>query len=269
MQQVKILSPGEMKKLTAACNRLFRIESGTRISTSYWEDGCTYNGKIVGISSTNLKIEFDDGEIHTLPRKYIRVGNDYRERDFIDILMTTALDFRMNVSVVGKAVEHFRQRYPFRSTTIGTLATVMKRYPNSRVGNTELAQELWGNRHWSRAKFLRTLVERFSSEGVTNYRGLVKWLKKHDFDKDVKGKFKTKEHSIGLVIFKWLCLRSGLPAVKADVHVLKFVKQAIGRRPSPRVATSSLDTIAVILKRPHHELDSSIWHTMRDGRAKR
>src|SRR5262249_7947154 len=143
-------------------------------------------------------------------------GKDYRCDDFIENLMYTALDFRMDAEkVVMPSIYHFRRVHGLKN--FAALERLLTSYPNTKRGNQALALDLWGHRHWTRAGLLRALVSRFADEKVRTQNGLRKWLKKVDFEKHVKGKFKTRYHSIGPVLFNWLRLRCGFPMVKTDV----------------------------------------------------
>jgi hypothetical protein len=194
--------------------------------------------------------------------KRLAPGPDYRMDDYIHNLIITVLDFQLNVQVVNSAFARFRKRHQFKR--VGKLRTLLAQYPNSKKGNLALSQELWGYNLWTRAKFLRMIVEEFDSRSIKGQESLVRWLKRVKFDREIKGQFRTKEHSMGLAIFSWLQLRCGLPTVKPDVHVLNFVRQSIGRKVSPEIARQALNLIAKRLKVPPYRLDAAIWHLMRD-----
>jgi hypothetical protein len=93
----------------------------------------------------------------------------------------------------------------------------------------------------------------------------VDWLRQADFERDVKGQFRTAEHSIGITIFNWLALRSGGSTIEPDVHVLRFVETVIGRRPSPEETITALRKLANELGMKPFRLDSAIWHIQRHG----
>src|SRR4051812_7882183 len=96
-------------------------------------------------------------------------------------------------------MDRFRENH--QDVDIHQLKRVLKNFPNTQKGNRELAQTLWRNNHWTRAKFLRMLVSCFDEMGITNQKSLTDWLRQADFDRDVKGQFKTAEHSMGITIF--------------------------------------------------------------------
>ena len=71
-----------------------------------------------------------------------------------------------------------------------------------------------------------------------------------------EGKIRTKEHSMGYAIFKWLQLRLGVNTVKPDVHVKKFVSNCIGRKAKDEETVEAV----VIAKRSHACLPAGCGH---------
>jgi hypothetical protein len=143
-----------------------------------------------------------------------------------------------------------------------------RQYPDTKRGNMDLARELWGNRHWTRAEFLRELIRAFRQRGVHNQRTLLKWLEPAEgptqhtqdfFDSRVKGKFKTGRHSVGRVLFDWLRLRCGQDAIKADLRVRRFVDSAVQRTVSADVAADALMRLSKKLKVKPYQVDSIVW----------
>ncbi len=169
-------------------------------------------------------------EIQKLRTKCNQLGDgpDYRVNDYVTNLLNTVLDFQMNVGTVASAMDHYENTHGYR--THKKLMEIINRYPNTKKGNLELANDLWGNNHWSRAKFLRKLMKEFESRGIKGQQSLKRWITNADFEKDIKGKFKTKEHSIGIALFQWLRLRLGVDTVKPDVHIVNFVADSIDRK---------------------------------------
>jgi hypothetical protein len=213
------------------------------------------------------------GRCHTISAKELQLlrkacnnledGPDYRVNDYVENLMLTVLDFQMDAAtVLTKSLAHFRVRYGFKR--VHNLKALMVTYPNTRDGNIALAMSLWGYRHWTRAKFLRAIIAGLESEGVRGQKSLKRWLKTTEFDRDIKGRFKTAEHSIGITLYQWLRLRCGFPAIKADLHVLRFVEAAIGRTASPTEVGDGLVKIAEETKRKPYRLDAAIWHFQHD-----
>ncbi len=193
---------------------------------------------------------------------------DYRCNDYIENLLLTAMDFQVPAfAVATKAVKYFKKEHGF--TNIKQLKRLLAKYPNTKRGNRCLANILWNNRHWTRARFLRTLVSEFEKRRVKDQRSLVRWLEKSTFEEHVEGKFRTarrghwspgRDHSLGYVLYNWLLLRCGFDTVKADSHVLNFVANAVGRTVSKQETTDALTDIAHSLHRRPYQLDAAIWH---------
>ncbi|HYU12550.1 MAG TPA: hypothetical protein VEK82_08235 [Stellaceae bacterium] len=204
-------------------------------------------------------------EIKTLRTACDRLpdGRDYRKRqvnDYIENLMLTVLDFQMRAEkTVNNAVAYFRERH-HRIKTHQALAALLNQFEDSEAGNRALAVSLWNNNHWTRAKFLRVIVNGFQRHGITDQRSLVRWLKSAHFESDVRGKFRADRHGIGYVIFQWLRLRCGFDTVKPDRRILAFVENVIGRKVRPEECISALTNIAEDLGRKAYLLDSAIWH---------
>lgn len=193
-------------------------------------------------------------------------GPDYRNSVYAENLILTVLDFQMNVIAVNRALNHYRRKVGYRSHS--ALKNVVDGFPNTKRGNEKLASYLWSNNMWTRAKFLRILLDEFAARGIRGQKSLKRWLESADFDRDVKHQFRLsspKNHSVGFALFHWLCLRCGIDTIKPDVHILNFVENAIGRRPTPMEAVRDLMRIAKRQSRKGYRLDSAIWHAQRDG----
>jgi len=189
-------------------------------------------------------------------------GPDYRCDHYVDNLINTVLDFQMKVETVDSAMKYFKNNH--RVNSHRGLKALLSKYPNTKKGNTDLANFLWNNNHWSRSKFLRLLMDRFEKKGVKGQKSLERWVKNADFKKDVQGQFKTEEHSIGYTLFHWIRLRCGVDTVKPDVHILNFVSDVIGRKVAAKETVSALKRIAKESKRKAHRLDAAIWHYQRE-----
>ena len=153
-------------------------------------------------------------------------GPDYRMSNYAMNLINTALDFMSNVETVNSAMSYYQENIGYSSHR--GLKGVVDQFLDTKRGNMQLAQHLWCNNMWTRAKFLRVLLQQFEIRGVRGQRSLARWLRNADFERDIKGQFKSREHSIGIALFHWLCLRCGIDTIKPDTHVLKFVADAIG-----------------------------------------
>lgn len=176
-----------------------------------------------------------------------------------------AIDFQMDSKVVVASINYFNNTHGAKSHK--KLRSLIDAFPNTKKGNIDLALFLWGYKHWTRAKFLRKIIEFFEQHGVRGQKSLNKWVLAADFERDVKGRIKTEEHSIGFALFHWMQLRHGSNTVKPDVHVLNFVENAIGRRPSNVEAVAGLTSAANSLGRKAARLDAAIWHFQRDQRV--
>ena len=193
----------------------------------------------------------------------LKDGPDYRVDDYVSNLLNTVLDFQMNTKTVNSAITYYEDKHGCR--THKELKDILDSFPNTKDGNLKLARFLWNNNHWSRAKFLRKIIDVFEEMGIKGQESLIKWVEQADFETDIKGKFKTEEHSIGYTLFQWLRLRLGIDTVKPDVHVINFVTEAIGRQASPEEAVSGLLEVAKQTKRKAALLDAAIWHYQRDN----
>jgi hypothetical protein len=105
----------------------------------------------------------------------------------------------------------------------------------------------------------------FENRGIKGQKGLQKWIAKADFEKDIKGQFKTKEHSIGIALFQWLRLCLGIDTVKPDVHIINFVTTAVERKVTPEEALESLLIVAEQTERRASLLDAAIWHYQKEN----
>jgi hypothetical protein len=192
----------------------------------------------------------------------LKDGPDYRIDDYVTNLINTVLDFQMKSPVVNSALKYFEDNHAIRRHS--KLRALLDSFPNTEPGNRQLALSLWNNGHWTRASFLREIVARLEERGIRGQVSLRRWVSRADFDRDVKGRFRTKEHSIGYALFKWLQLRVGVDTVKPDVHILNFISNAIGRKATAQEAVIALEQVAKTLHRKAARLDAAIWHFQRD-----
>ena len=189
-------------------------------------------------------------------------GPDYRMSNYALNLINTALDFQFNVEAVNKAMCHYRENIDYSSHR--GLKSVVVQFQNTNRGNTRLAQHLWSNNMWTRAKFLRVLLHQFEIRGIRGQQSLTRWLSNADFEQNIRGQFRTTHHSMGIALFHWLCLRCGIDTIKPDTHVINFVTDTIGRRASAEESVQGLTRIAQEQGRMAYLLDSAIWHYQRD-----
>lgn len=189
-------------------------------------------------------------------------GPDYRENNYALNMINTALDFMAHVEAVNAAMRYYKNNVGYKSHR--KLKELVDSFPNTKKGNMALASCLWSNNSWTRAEFLRVLLEEFDKRGIRGQKSLGRWLADADFAHDIKGKFKSRHHSMGIAIFHWLCLRCGIDTIKPDVHVMNFVEDVIGRKPTPQECIEALTRIANQQSRECYSLDSAIWHRQRD-----
>ena len=209
----------------------------------------------------------DDGEVlspEELDRLEARcreiplTPNDHVAHDLMAELFDTVLDYQNRAATVRKAQEHFRIEHGGEIRTLGELQDLMERIPD----DTDLAMSLWGNRHRRRARELRGLAAYFREREVTDLAALRRWAARStqdDFVGHIKG--------LGPAVYQSLVMRMGVDTVKPDVHVLRFVRAAIGRPVSQDEAVAALEAIARRLGASARTLDGSIWtHEARGGR---
>jgi hypothetical protein len=101
-------------------------------------------------------------------------GPDYRKLkdDYVENLMLTVLDFQMRAeSTVNNSLNHFTKNHPKIDTDVA-LANLIKQFEDTEAGNRALAKSLWGNNHWTRANFLRVILNDFRERGVSDQKSL-------------------------------------------------------------------------------------------------
>jgi hypothetical protein len=187
----------------------------------------------------------------------------YLDDDYVTCLMSTVLDYQQNTTTVVKALTHYNENRWNELRTREDLRALFARFPETKEGNIELAQHLWGYNFWTRAQQLRDLTVFFRRAGVTDMDSLKAWAEKSDFRRDFEGKVK----GLGFAVYHWLVMRQGVDSVKPDVHVRRFAEVAVGR------PLSDQDVISVVTQAAHHlgkkayELDWAIWEASRGESA--
>ena len=114
--------------------------------------------------------------------------------DYVRNLLNTVLDFQINVVTVESSMRHYEEHHGY--LTHKKLKELIEEYPNTKTGNTNLSNSLWGNNHWSRAKFLRKLILEFENRGIKGQKSLQKWIAKADFEKISKANLKQKNTAL-------------------------------------------------------------------------
>ncbi|MFL5791281.1 MAG: hypothetical protein ACJ76A_07215 [Actinomycetota bacterium] len=197
-----------------------------------------------------------DAELDALEHASSRIALssfEFVADDYIVALFDTVLDYQNQAAAIEKAEAHYRSDHFDEIRTLDDLEAVLERFPGDRDGNDELAQYLWGNHHWRRAQELRGLVRYFRERNVTTLRGLRTWATKsqqEDFVGHIKG--------LGPAVYRSLAMRMGVDTVKPDVHVLRFVSGAIGRKATQAEAVDGLTEVATRLGVPARDLDWSV-----------
>jgi hypothetical protein len=180
---------------------------------------------------------------------------EYVATDFVVALLETVMDYQNARTTVQRAGTYFADNRWDEIRTLGDLERVLARFPADRAGNDELAQYLWGYHHWRRAQELRGLVAYFRERNVTDLGALRAWAVAS-----------TADEFVGRI--KGLVMRLGVETVKPDVHILRFVSDAIGRPVNELEAVQALEQAARRLGLSPRTLDWSIWEYQRSLRSR-
>jgi hypothetical protein len=175
--------------------------------------------------------------------------HDHVADDLMEELFETVLDYQNRAATVDAALAHFRSQHP-DVRSLEDLEGVLAGHPDDE----DLAMTLWSNHHHRRARELRGLVAYFRARDVTDLTALRRWAVRstqEDFVGRIKG--------LGPAVYRSLVMRLGVDTIKPDVHVLRFVAAAIGRRVTQDDAVSSLEEVARRLGTSARTLDGSIW----------
>jgi len=186
---------------------------------------------------------------------------EYTETDYVLNLMLTVLDYQMHTTTVVNAIEYFKANRWDEARTLEDLEERFNSHPDTKEGNTALANSLWDNNHWTRAHQLRDLAAFFRSIDVVDQEGLVVWAATAAFADDFEGKVK----GLGPAIFQWLVMRQGVDTVKPDVHVRRFAEGVLGRGPGDTELIALVTAAAGRIPISARELDWAIWEASRRG----
>lgn len=189
---------------------------------------------------------------------------EYVATDFVVALLETVMDYQNARTTVQRAGMYFADNRWDEIRTLDDLERVLARFPADRGGNDELAQYLWGYHHWRRAQELRGLVAYFRERNVTDLSALKAWAVASTADEFV-GHIK----GLGTAVYHGLVMRLGVETVKPDVHILRFVSDAIGRPVNELEAVEALEEVAKRLDLSPRTLDWSIWEYQRALSGKR
>lgn len=180
--------------------------------------------------------------------------------DYVENLFLTVLDYQMKGIVVKRAIEHAKSVV----SDYAGLKRLIAQYPDTKEGNLEAAQHLWGYNHWKRFGLLRQLLAFFEERKVTTQDELEKWVQDADFEQD----FERKIKGLAFTLFKWLQVRQGIETVKPDIWVHRFIEDTVGYAVSDEVAVEALERVAKELGVHASELDIRIWEYQRSLRKK-
>jgi len=183
----------------------------------------------------------------------------YLEDDYVTNLFLTVLDYQLHGRIVEKAIAFFQENRRSEIRSAADLKRLLAGYPDDEVGNTRLAQYLWGYKYWNRAHQLRDLFTYFESIGVTSQEALKEWAKSSCFEQGFKGRVR----GLGFVVYQWLVMRQGVETIKPDVHVRRFVESIIHRSPTEDELVEALEKVAKQLGLKAYELDWRIWEYQR------
>jgi hypothetical protein len=178
--------------------------------------------------------------------------------DFVVALLETVMDYQNSPTAVQRAGTHFADHRSAEIRTLEDLEDTLATFPSDRDGNDRLAMHLWGYHHWRRARELRGLVAYFRERDVTDLEELRSWAATstvEDFAGTIKG--------LGPTVYQGLLLRLGVDTIKPDVHLLRFVANAVGRPVGERETLEALERVAVRLGIRPRTLDRSIWELQR------
>lgn len=188
-------------------------------------------------------------------------ASTYLEEDFVMNLLETVLDYMQQTEVVVKALERFRENCWTEVRSLADLEELLSRFPEDQIGNTALAQHLWGYNLWTRAQQLRDLTRYFRRIGVVDQDQLRQWAHRSSFKTDFEGQVK----GLGPAVYQWLVMRQGVDTVKPDVHVRRFAEAAVGRSLNDQDVIELTTNAAQRIGIRAFELDWRIWEASRGG----
>ncbi len=183
----------------------------------------------------------------------------------LDVLETT-LNLHIQEPVVVQALNFFQRNHnqpPVHSYqpqcihTHADLQRALSGFPDTKEGNKQASQYLWGNYHWTRIELLRRFLDFLTSINVTDQPSLHAWARKADFERDFKGKVK----GLGIAVFHWLLLRCGVSTIKPDIWVINFAKRVVNdRKISEQKLVQAFHEIAPLIGESLETIDLTIWY---------
>ncbi len=180
---------------------------------------------------------------------------DHEEPDYITNLMVAVLDLQMNTVTVERAIQYYRDHRWGEIRTLDQLEHLLRRYPDDKEGNLQLARYLWGYNHWTRAGRLRALAAFLAGQHLRTQDELRAWAQRSNYGQDFAGRVP----GLGPAAYQSLLMRLGVDTVKPDVHVHRFVGEVVGRSVTDAEVVRAVTEAARRLGRPARELDAAIW----------
>lgn len=180
------------------------------------------------------------------------------ETDYLEDVMHTVLNFHIQEPVVINALNFFQLQVQ-RQQHINDhhqLKALLAQFSNDRNGNEAAATFLWSNRHWTRIKLLRQLLDFFESIGVTDQPSLHAWIKTATFEAD----FKDKGKGLGIAAWEWLRIRYGIDSIKPDIWIINFAKRVVGKRISEKALVDTFGSISPLVGESLSTTDVTIWY---------
>lgn len=192
-----------------------------------------------------------------------RTANQYVATDYVSALCDTVLDFQMHTTSVRRAIDHYNTERWNEVRTLDDLKALLAQHPDDQTGNEAIARYLWGNRHWTRVHMLRGLTDYFDERRIDTIEKLRDWAANSSYKRDFEGRVK----GLGPTVYRWLVMRLGVETVKPDVHLRRFVEDALGRTVSDDDIVTVVCAAARELGLRTFELDWSIWEYQRGEHA--
>jgi hypothetical protein len=179
----------------------------------------------------------------------------HEERDYVTNVLVTVLDLQMNTVTVERSIQHYRDHRWGELRTLDQLAGLLRRFPDDKEGNRQLARYLWGNNLWTRAGRLRPLAAFLAGEQLQTQADLRAWARRSDYQRDFAGRVP----GLGPAAYQSLLMRLGVDTVKPDVHVRRFVEEVVGHAVTDAELVRAVTEAARLLGRSSRELDGAIW----------
>ncbi len=142
---------------------------------------------------------------------------------------------------------------------LGHLRTQIDRFPTpNHFSITELNYN-----HPDRARILNEVLNfmiriQVSHRGETEERCLLTWA----ITAIPQDAYKVGIKGFGLAGFQYMRMLFGAQTTKPDVHITRYVSEAVGHPVTQEIALHLLEQAAKIVGLPVRELDNSIWQSL-------